>query len=761
MSLKIGLGPSGELTIRGGVLEFRGRVSAPGISPCPSEGLRFVPCGSRRGRIGGMTGEIVSDRSEQGGVVIGREAFQSDDQAVVAVRVSLENRGEAPLYLDFLEPIHAQGDGAVSVAGAACADWSVVRMARQKNDIPGCYRPGEFDANYRDAVTDSSALQAGMGATVNAVDEQATCVNSEPCIIMRSRKDPSAPAAFLGVLGQQEHLSEIRLATTADRRHLAELSVICEFDHCLVGPGQRRRTHWVVFWQGADEHEMLCRYGEMISAEYDVARPGPAPSIFCSWYFYGWDFTQADLEENLAELRRRPIPFDVFIIDNGWEDGWGSCRACERFPDGMAHPAEIIRQAGYQPGIWTAPFVIDQDAPALEKYPDMLALDSQGKPCTFPCFKGDVFIVDPTSLSARRYYADLYGQLASWGFTHHKLDFLRALIVPADLHFHDRSATRAQAYRRGLELIRQAVGKEAYILACGGLFEGTVGLADGNRTGSDVKSRWHEPDRAVPGYLARIKQNLFRNYTNRYWHSDPDALQLRRRAGAFRGRDELDYLAIGWLTDDEAFSIVVSQYLAGGAVCFCERLKELDDDRLALLRHVIPAVTPPAKWLDADHPLCPSMSLTRVTPRAESLGPWWTLAVSNWEDEPVTRCVPLPIPAQGTSLAVFEFATQHFMGVYSADESVELEIPAHGTRLLRIVEWNGRSPVLLGTDQHLSGGAAEFERFEITPQEVRGVICSRWRVPIMVTVGLPGTGGIRPQRIRLPAEAGEFSVGLS
>jgi len=726
-----------------------------------AEGLRFVPCPGRRDRIGGISGQVVSDRAEQGDVVIRREAFRSDDQTVVAVGVCLENRGRSPVYLDAIEPVHAQGDQAVLVGGSTCPDWSVVRMARHKNDIPGCYRPGVFDADYRDAVTDSSALLAGMGATVEAVDEQATCVVSEPCLIIRSRENRPAPAVFLGVLGQHEHLSEIRLATTADRRHLAELSVISQFDHCLLPPRRRRRTHWVVFWQGAEEHEMLCRYAEMIAAEYEVPRPGPAPSIFCSWYFYGWDFTQADLEENLAELRRRPIPFDVFIIDCGWEAGWGTCRPCRRFPDGMAHAAELIRQAGYEPGIWTAPFVIDPDAPVLEERPDLLARDSKGEPCTFSCFKGDVYIVDPTSPSACEYFADFYGRLAAWGFTHYKLDFLRSLIVTEDLRFHDKTATRAEAYRRGLELIRRAVGKEAYILACGGLFEATAGLADGNRTGSDVKGRWYEPDRAVPGYLARIKQNLFRNYTNRYWHSDPDALQLRRRAGAFRGRDELDYLAIGRLTDEEAFTIVVSQYLAGGAVCFCERLKELDDDRLALLRHVIPPVTPPARWLDADHRLCPSIFLTCVTPRGESLGSWWTLAVSNWSDEPLTRQVSLQIPSRASHLAVFEFATQQFMGIYSAGEGVELEIPAHGTRLLRAVEWDGRLPVLLGTDQHLSGGAAEFGRLHITPQEIRGAICSRWRVPITVTIGLPAADGIRPRRVRLPGEPGEFCVGLS
>jgi len=162
--------------------------------------------------------------------------------------------------------------------------------------------------------------------------------------------------------------------------------------------------------------------------------------------------------------------------------------------------------------------------------------------------------------------------------------------------------------------------------------------------------------------------------------------------------------------------------LADGNI-LCERLAELDDDCLALLRHVIPAVTLPARPLDVDHLLCPTMSLAHVAPQAKSLGFWWTLAVSNRDDQPVTRRVLLSVSTRSSRLAVFEFATQHFVRVHSPGDSVALRIPAYGTRVLRIIEWDGQSAVLLGTDQHLSGGAAEFEGFEIMPPSICGFVC--------------------------------------
>ncbi|HOF17319.1 MAG TPA: alpha-galactosidase [Phycisphaerae bacterium] len=693
-----------------------------------------------------------------------REFFRSGDGAMLGIRVSVTNVGARDVRLASLTPLAAEGETAVRVAGAGPADWRVLRMSRHKNDVPGAFHPTVKDIDFEHARVDGAEFRAGMGSTT-AERPDLRCddsiVQSEPCLCIRNERAPDARVLRIAVLGQTEHLSRLILALNSDRVGLHELCAQCEFDGVLLSPGKSRRTHWLLLREGADERELLEDFTEMIAAEMNVPVPAPAPTVFCSWYFYGRDFHESDLLENLDELKRRPIPFDVFLIDNCWMDNFGEWNANARFPSGMAKAAEAIRAGGFVPGIWTCPFVLSPHSAIVRKYPRLVLRDADGQPCTFPYREADtsdnLYVLDPTAPEAKDYLLELFGRLRAWGFRAHKLDFLRALIVPRNPRFCNERMNRAQAYRLGMEHIRAGAGDD-YILACGGLFEGSAGLVDGNRIGSDVKGRWIDPDGRIV-HPIRIKQNAFRSHTNRLWHTDPDALQIRRRKGPFRGQTDFAHLSDGSFTDDEVYTCLVNQYIGGGLVCLSERMAELAEDRRRMLRHVIPPVTPPARPLDLCRPFCPTLFLTSVTPRDKRLGGWWTLAVLNWENEPVTRDIPLRhIPAAG-KLAVFELVTQAWLGVHEPTGVLRIGIPAHGSRMLRVAPWDGRSALLLGTDCHMSGGAAEFRELEIRPDCVRGELDSRWNEPVALTVGVPNGGGLTPASLTV-ARNGRFSIGL-
>ncbi|NJL30497.1 MAG: hypothetical protein HC898_02065, partial [Phycisphaerales bacterium] len=307
------------------------------------------------------------------------------------------------------------------------------------------------------------------------------------------------------------------------------------------------------------------------------------------------------------------------------------------------------------------------------------------------------------------------------------------------IRFYDPRFNRAKAYRLGMELVRKAVGEDAYILACGGLYEGSLGLIDGQRVGSDVKGRWHEPDPQQPGYLVRIKQNVFRAWTRRWWHTDPDALQLRRRTEPFRGREDFAHLSQGTFTEEEAFTITVNQYLGGGIVCLSEHFPTFDADRRDMLRLVIPSIDTPAQILDWNHPTCPTRFLTRIQPKAKGLDPWWTLAVCNWSENESLESINLaaiPQLPSHANWAVFEMYTQQLLGEFEADHPITFKVPAHGCRVLRLCPSTNKDILLLGTDLHLSGGGVEIGNWQVSPQAVKVQLDTPWRRPVTVSVGL-------------------------
>lgn len=758
------LSPAGHWEIRGRGL----RLGAALLPPRGSELPPLEACGEEPETVAGVPGSIAvwAARGDSYRLVV--NAFRPADGTWLALRLGVANTGAEPFELQQLVPLHSDRPDGLQVGGAGPAAWRVLRMSRQKNDIPGVYRPAKADMDAEQARIDGAELRAGRGVSAQEAAQalRQGAVLAEPFLIVRHDRDSAPPAFLAGVLGQTEHLTRIYLGTAPAGDTLSVFSVVGEFDHVLVPPGAQRHSHWVLLAAGDHEQELVQFFVDRLRAESGFRRlpARPPPTIYCSWYYYGPHFTQADLEANLRELVRRPIPLDIFQIDDGWADDYGSWQANDRFPAGLAHCAGLIRRAGYVPGIWTCPFVLDPHSPLVAAQPQLRLCDHAGNPCIFPHAEGDKYVLDPTAPGAAAYLDALYRRLEGWGFHAHKLDFLRATSNQPDARFHDRSATRAQAYRRGLEIIRQAIGPDSYLLACGGLFEASIGLVDGQRIGSDVKGRWQEPGdaQARAGHLVRIKQNVFRAWTNAFWHTDPDALQLRRRTGAFRGREDFAHLADGSFTDDEAFTCVVNQYLGGGLICFAEHLEDFADDRLALLRHVIPSSAAPAQVLDWGHAGCPTRFLTAVTPQAPGLAAWHTLTVCNWQDRAKRETVDLgAVPARTAQVAVFEFATQRFLGVFAAAATLAVTVPAHGSRVLRVAPWDGRSPLLLGTDLHLTGGAVEFARLTLGPEAVTGELRTPWRVPVRLTVGLPAPAALLARTVLLAPGTRAFATALA
>jgi alpha-galactosidase len=99
---------------------------------------------------------------------------------------------------------------------------------------------------------------------------------------------------------------------------------------------------------------------------------------------------------------------------------------------------------------------------------------------------------------------------------------MRAVFLEGDYQFFNPHINRLEAYRMGLEAIRRGVGDDAYISVCGGHFGGSIGIADSQRSGSDVVSFWD------PNEIPKYRQNMLRTWMNRLWHVDPDAMMVRR-----------------------------------------------------------------------------------------------------------------------------------------------------------------------------------------------------------------------------------------
>ncbi|MEZ0348184.1 MAG: glycoside hydrolase family 36 protein, partial [Thermus sp.] len=277
---------------------------------------------------------------------------------------------------------------------------------------------------------------------------------------------------------------------------------------------------WFVAW--GQEDSVFAAYASLLPKR----KEGKPPRVWCSWYAY---YTEISEELLLAALEEvAAYPFEVFQVDDGWQRALGDWEANARFPRGMAHLAQRIREKGLRAGLWLAPFLVTPDSPLYQARPDWLLRDEEGRPLPAGFNWGKLlYALDAGNEEVLAWLEDLIRRVRSWGYDYLKLDFLYAAALPG--------AEGEARYRRALERIRQAAG-DAYLLLCGAPVLASLGLGDGLRVGPDVAPYWENEDRSFwlsdptgPGLRNALRTSLHRLWLGENVHVDPDVAFFRTR----------------------------------------------------------------------------------------------------------------------------------------------------------------------------------------------------------------------------------------
>jgi alpha-galactosidase len=259
-----------------------------------------------------------------------------------------------------------------------------------------------------------------------------------------------------------------------------------------------------------------------------VTRVRAAPTIWCSWFDYFSGITEADVDENLGAIAERELPVDVIQVDDGYQPELGDwLQLSSRFTS-LSNMVERIREHGRRAGIWLAPFLVGVRSAIAAEHPDWIVRGESGEPVfAIHNWGQDPYVLDVTHPGVVDYLTTVLGSFVDTGFDFFKVDFLYAAALEGRRF--DGSLTATQAYRQGLENVRAAVGKDAYLLGCGAPLLPSVGLVDAMRISADTSPRWApaDGDMSFPGGEAAELSVHGRAYQHgRYWINDPDCLLL-------------------------------------------------------------------------------------------------------------------------------------------------------------------------------------------------------------------------------------------
>ncbi len=466
----------------------------------------------------------------------------------------------------------------------------------------------------------------------------------------------------------------------------------------IVAPGEVVRSERLLLATAPADHAALDAYARAAAADMGARARMTAPTGWCSWYYFFEEVSEADMVRNLAVLtaERRRLPVEVVQLDDGYQTAIGDWLSLNpKFPSGMRALTDRIHAAGFEAGIWLAPFLVAENSAVFRDHPDWVLRDRAGEPvAAIFNWKVRCFALDLTHPGVLTHLREVFRTLVDdWGYDYLKIDFIYAGALRGE--HHDRQASGVQAYRRGMALIREVAG-ERFVLGCGAPYLCSVGLVDGMRVSPDTAPDWEHPDGtgASPALINAIRSTLAHHWMHpHWWANDPDCLIVR--------------MADSRLTEAEVRSWATVVALSGGMVLLSDDLAALEPARAAILPRCLPPLGLAARPLEPAHDGIPSRLYLPVERGGRR---WYLAALFNWLDRPQDLGFnPAEWPGAPTCpYWMLDLWTGEARGPLEGPVALG-ETPAHGVRLFVLAPALDR-PHLIGSTLTLAGGAVEVER---------------------------------------------------
>ena len=424
------------------------------------------------------------------------------------------------------------------------------------------------------------------------------------------------------------------------------------------------------------------------------------PAGWCSWYYYYWEISADEVKKNAEWMARNLKEYgaEYVQIDDGWQGrgrGYGDNRdwttVDKRFPDGMDGLARYIKSFGLKPGLWLAPHG-QSNKEVVRKWRTFL-VDDSGRSIV-KTWEGD-YLLDPSKEKSLEYLKDLFTTLCDWGYEYFKIDGQPIVIREYKRHKNVMSNSDEdpiKLYRRTLRVIKETIGPRRYLLGCWGIPLEGIGIMDGCRTGGDVYLGW---DGFFVALNATMKYYFLHNIV---WYNDPDVIY-------FRSPLTLDMV--------RAWATLIG--LTGQAVLTSDRLMDLSEDRVEVMRKIFPAAD--IRPLD----LFPIDGSKRIIDlKVNHLGRSYDVVGCFNFDGDKKDIMYLDFSDLGLSdeekYHVFDFWNKEYLGMWDKGYFVHLA-PSSATVLTLMKAEN--FPQLISTSRHITQGWVDLVDLKFDPEELQ------------------------------------------
>jgi len=326
---------------------------------------------------------------------------------------------------------------------------------------------------------------------------------------------------------------------------------------------------------GKDIYTTLQEFAMKVADYNQVRLPRPPSYHWCSWYEFESDFSKEILDDFLENLNniRPALPLMAIQIDDGYCDRGDWLISNDKWPGGIESAFKSIKNHGYKPGIWVAPFMVSSKSKLAAEHPDWILKYADGNPVVEWNFHdSSTMVLDSSHPEAFNYLRKVFRTMKESGALYYKTDFLDwGLRDSVKYKRYTPGKTSIQYFRDVAKMIREEIGDESFWLACIAPYQPLIGLVDAMRLSNDVGSSWSRESTF----------NMFREmqagqyFNNVLWQNDPDVVYLRD--------NKMN------LSQEEKYTIALWNGILGGVINTSDRFHLLSEDFIRLWRFLQPS----------------------------------------------------------------------------------------------------------------------------------------------------------------------------
>ena len=468
------------------------------------------------------------------------------------------------------------------------------------------------------------------------------------------------------------------------------------------------------------------------------------PAGWMTWYAVKFDACEQAVIENTLKQKELFADYGANTVWVDWEwyhsgfdveDGDPNIHYFSpdpvRYPNGLGPVADKIREEGFIPSLWVGPT-------NEQVITDFMMENEHSVYANRVTWCGRYFFDLTNKAYLEEFIPKAFEQVKKWGYDALKWDCLPISLEYADL-FHsklsDPTLTSEQALHRVVQIARDTLGENFYMLSCAGEWDRAIFFAsdifDAARIGGDIFS-W---DEFILNFLERIMR--FYSFHNNMLYCDPDNLVIRPEFNNY----------------DQAITRTSFISLLGLPLTLGDDLRELPADRVELIRRALPPLD--IRPMDIREMGKSGEHVITNLQIAKPFEEWNVVQVTNLltEEKEISIDFDKDLHLDDGSYLVYDYWKHEFLG--KLEGTITLTLPAYGSAVLAIRKYTGKKQ-LVSTSRHITQGG--FDLINAWLDE-NGTLHGRSKVvagePYVITVYDPETQDVIDEVLQ-PKVTGEM-----